>query len=231
MRRRALLAVPLSSLGLLFAATALAEGEITTAPTGNRFSSSTFTIDQGEKTLFRNTDVTVAHNVVSRADGAFESDIIDAGASGPVRGTEFLVTGNYPFVCTLHPGMEATLVVTSAGTPQPRPGTPGDTAPATVNVAIADSRIRPVLKRKALRVRATSDEVATFALTAKSGRTTVAKGRSSVPAGTKTVALKLTSAGRRLLARAKRAKVTVTAAVTDGAGNKSSDSASKTLKR
>lgn len=230
MRRRALLAVALSSLGLLFAAPALAEGEITATPTGNRFSSSTFTIDQGEKTTFRNTDLTIAHNVVSNTKGLFESDIVDAGKTGPVRGTEFLTTGSYPFRCTLHPGMDATLVVTSAGTPQPRPGSAGDTTPAAARVSISDSRIAPVLRRRALKVRATSSEQATFVFTARSGRTTIAKGTAAV-ATSKAVALRLTARGRRLLARAKRARVTVAAIVTDGAGNKSSANASKTLRR
>ena len=229
--RRALLA---AGLLLAFAAPAQA-GEITTMPTGDRFSSSTFTIDQGESTTFRNTDLAVSHNVVANGtEGGkplFESDIIDAGASGPVRGTEFLVTGSYPFRCTLHPGMDATLVVSSAGTPKPKPGSAGDTTPAQGSVAIADSRIAPVLKRRALKVRATTNEAAKFVFTAKSGRTTIAKGSADV-ADSKTVSLRLTRAGRRLLSRAKRrVKVTVSAAITDGAGNSSSASKSRYLRR
>jgi plastocyanin len=233
-RRRAALALALSSTGLLFAAPALADGEITAAPTGDRFSSSSFAIDQGEKTNFRNSDIAVSHNVVANTtEGGkplFESDVIDAGASGPVRGTEFLVTGSYPFRCTLHPGMDATLVVSSAGTPQPKPGAPGDTTPAEAKVAISDSKIAAVYKRKALKVKATTNEAAKFAFTAKSGSKTIATGSADV-ADAKSVSLKLNAAGRKLFKRARKVKVTLTAAVSDGAGNASSASATRTLKR
>lgn len=232
MRRRGAIAAAVLAACLVFAAQALA-GEITTTPTGDRFSSSTFTIDQGEATIFRNTDLTFSHNVVANAtEGGkplFESEIIDAGKSGPVRGTEFLVTGSYPFRCTLHPGMDATLVVTSAGTPQPKPGTPGDTTPATGKVAIADSTVRAVRKRNALKVRATTSEASKFAFTAKSGPKTIAKGAANVT-DPKTVSLRLTSAGRRLVSRAGRLKVKVTARITDAAGNASHASASRILR-
>ena len=238
MRRRAAVAATVLALSLVFAAVALA-GEITSAPTGDRFSSSTFTIDQGETTVFRNTDLAVSHNVVANGteDGKplFESDIIDAGASGPVRGTEFLVTGSYPFRCTLHPGMDATLVVSGNGTPQPKPGTPpsptspGDTTPAVGKVAIADRKLSAVRKRKAIRVRATTNERAKFVFTVKSGPKTIAKGTATVD-DSRTVALKLTSTGRRLVAKARSLKVKVTAKITDTIGNASSASASRTLR-
>ena len=238
MRRRRAVAAVVAVACLVFAATALA-GEITTAPTGDRFSSSTFTIDQGEKTTFRNTDLTVSHDVVSNGtEGGkplFKSEIVPAGSSGPVEGTEFLVTGSYPFRCTLHPGMTATLNVTSNGTPQPKPGTPpsptspGDTTPAEGKVAIADRTVAAVRKRKALKVRARTNEEAKFAFTAKSGRTVIARGTTTVT-DSKTVSLRLTRAGRRLVARARSLKVKVTAKVTDTVGNSSSASASRTLR-
>jgi len=237
-RRRGTVALIVLVACLAFAAVAIA-GEITTAPTGDRFSASEFTIDQGEKTTFRNTDLRVSHDVVSnQTEGGkplFRSEIVPAGSSGPVEGTEFLVTGRYPFRCTLHPGMEATLVVTANGTPAPKPGTPpsptspGDTTPAEGKVAIADRRVTAVRRRKALRVRASSNEEAKFAFTAKSGRTTIARGSTTVT-DSKTVSLRLTRAGRRLVARARTLKVKVTAKVTDTVGNTSSASASRTLR-
>lgn len=238
MSRRGTVGVLVLVACLVFAAAAIA-GEITATPTGDRFSSSSFTIDQGEKTTFRNTDLAVSHNVVANgAEGGkplFDSDVIDAGSSGPVRGTEFLVTGSYPFSCTLHPGMDSTLVVTANGTPQPKPGTPpsptspGDTTAPEGKVAISDRRVSAVRKRRALKVRATTNEQAKFTFTAKSGRTTIAKGTASV-ADAKSVSLRLTAAGRRLVARARTLKVKVTAKVTDTIGNSSSASASRTLR-
>ncbi len=238
MSRRKVVALLVAVGCLVFAAAAIA-GEITTAPTGDRFSMSTFTIDQGEKTTFRNTDLAVSHDVVSNGtEGGkplFRSEIINAGSSGPVAGTEFLVTGSYPFRCTLHPGMDATLVVTGNGTPQPKPGTPpsptspGDTTAPEGKVAISDRRVSAVRKRKALKVRATTNEQAKFTFTAKSGRTTIAKGTASM-ADAKSVSLKLTAAGRRLAARARTLKVKVTAKVTDTVGNSSRASASRTLR-
>ena len=238
MSRRKLVAVLVAAGCLVFAAAALA-GEITTAPTGDRYSMSTFTIDQGEKTTFRNTDLAVSHDVVAnQTEGGkplFKSEIVPAGSSGPVVGTEFLVTGNYPFRCTLHPGMEATLVVTSNGTPQPKPGTPpgpnspGDTTPPEGKVAISDRTVAAVRKRRALKVRASTNEQARFTFTARSGKTTIAKGTAST-GGTKSVSLKLTAAGRRLVARARTLKVKLTAKVTDTVGNSSNASASRTLR-
>ena len=222
-------AAAVAGLALVFAAPAQA-GEITTMPTGDRFSASTFTIDQGESTVFNNTDLNVSHDVVAnQLEGGkplFKSEIVPARSSGPVQGTEFLVTGSYPFRCTLHPGMEATLEVTSAGTPKPRPGTAGDTTPATAKVAISDSRLAAVRRRRALKVRSTSNEPASFAYVAKSGRTVIARGSAS-QAGAAT--LKLTAAGRKAV-RKRSLKVSLTATATDGAGNKSSASATKILR-
>jgi plastocyanin len=216
---------------LLAAAPASADETITAGPGPNTFSQLEWTIDQGEFVTFKNDDKTGAvHDVTSDQKGLFGSETIAGGKSAPVRGAEFLTTGSYGFYCSVHTFMTAKLNVTSAGTPQPRPGTTGDTTPAEASIAVADSKIPTVLKRKALRVRAKSSEAAGFVFTAKSGKTTIATGTASVP-GSKTVALKLTAAGRKLLSRAKSAKVAVSANVTDGAGNSSRASASRLLRR
>ena len=228
MRRR--VAIVTGVLVLALAVPAIA-GEITAAPTGDRFSASTFTIDQGETTTFRNTDLTVSHDVVANqtegGQALFRSDIVPAGSSGPVKGTEFLVTGSYPFRCTLHPGMEATLVVSSAGTPKPKPGSAGDTTAPQGKVAITDRKLAAVRKRRALKVSGTSNEPASFAYVAKSGRTVIARGSAAQAGG---ATLKLTRAGRKLVANRRTLKVSLGATLTDGAGNKSSASTTKTLR-
>jgi plastocyanin len=83
---------------------------------------------QGERSVFRNVEVGVAHNVTSngRIGGGrlFRSATIVGSASGtqaPVSGTQYLTQGDYTFFCSVHPDMEATLRVNGAGTPVRRP--------------------------------------------------------------------------------------------------------------
>jgi hypothetical protein len=74
------------------------------------------------------------HNVFAVAPGPdgrklFYSETILPDNESPVAGTEYLATGNYPFVCSIHPGMDGTLSVTGEGESVPRPvvkpGVPG----------------------------------------------------------------------------------------------------------
>jgi plastocyanin len=103
--------------------------EVIEAQTVWRFDASSYTIDQGEPLLFRNADAASPgpHNVVADDKGPdgkplFASKTIENGEEAPVDGARRLTTGSYGFICTVHPFMQATLVVTDKGTPQPAPG-------------------------------------------------------------------------------------------------------------
>jgi hypothetical protein len=89
----------------------------------------TFSQPQGVHSTFENESIgpvlQFTHNVVS--DGSlggykvFASKTIIPGQTIPINGTQYLTTGDYPFHCSVHPSMQATLHVTSAGTPVARP--------------------------------------------------------------------------------------------------------------
>jgi plastocyanin len=104
---------------------ALGDQQITAEPR-DHYGTSTVTIAQGESVTFANNDID-SHNVTATANGAdakplFASATISLGQTARVDGTQYLATGSYQFDCTLHPFMKGTLVVTSAGSPVPRPG-------------------------------------------------------------------------------------------------------------
>jgi plastocyanin len=114
---------------------ALGDQQITAEPR-DRFGTQTVTIAQGESVTFTNNDVD-SHNVTATANGAdgkplFASANISFHQTARVDGTQYLVTGSYQFDCTIHPYMKGTLVVTSAGSPVPRPGQPsGGSGPSS----------------------------------------------------------------------------------------------------
>ncbi|MFL5895280.1 MAG: plastocyanin/azurin family copper-binding protein [Thermoleophilaceae bacterium] len=238
MRRRTTGAM-LALAGLLASAPALAADHTYSAgPAPLQYESASITIDQGDTVTFQNLDSTGArHDVTSDAAGSdgkklFRSAVLDAKATGPVNGVEFLSAGDYTFFCSVHPDvMKGTLHVTTNGTPKPR-GAPGEdsTAPAAT-VSILDGRIAPVVKRGTLRVGLKSDEPARFKLVAVSGKTTLAKATVALKRKTRTVKIPLTRAGKRFLARAKKAKIKLKAAVNDAANNQTAATATRTLKR
>jgi plastocyanin len=223
--KRVLAAVLTGSL--LAAAAAYADETITARPR-DEFASARTTIDQGEKVTLRNSDIS-GHDVTSSRksdDGKplFQSELVAPGSSGPVEGTEYLTTGSYPFVCTVHPGMDATLVVTTAGTPVPRPD------PPRLTIKVASGDLQRVVKRGKLKLRVTSTkaEVKLVARTKsrRLGRKTVDFGS----AGSKTVTLSLSKAARNALRDRSSAKVTATGTATDAAGQADQATASRTLK-
>jgi plastocyanin len=225
---------------LLAAPGAHAQAQVVAGPPST-FVVSEATIDQGGSVTFMNFDV-LTHDVTARGrgpDGAplFYSPFTPSGGSSTVGGTQYLASGDYPFLCSLHPEMQGTLRVTSAGTPAPRPG-PGsprpsrDTHPPSIRLKVLDIRIRRVGRRRALRVRVTTDEAATVQMTARAKRKRLATGTAKLSrAGSATVRLKLTKAGRRLVKRSRRLRVSLTGLVTDAAGNSDTLRVSKTLRR
>jgi plastocyanin len=220
-----------AALLLALPALALADQTIT-AGAGNRFTTPDVTMDQGEKVFFRNGDLTgTKHNVQSDGVGPdgqplFKSATIGSGTT-IVEGAQYLKTGTYSFVCTLHaPGMAGTLHVTANGTPQQRPGgTPAaDTTAPTISVRLATAHQSSIRKSRKLTVSVSTSEAATISLKATAvvhGKTTtVARGKVKLPAeGSARRALSLTSAGRSAFKGKRALTVKVTARAVDAAGN------------
>jgi plastocyanin len=232
---------------LVAASVAWAADQTITATPPNRYSATDVTIDQGNKVTFTNND-TVSHDVTARDKGSdgkpvFASDLAGTGESKTVKGTEYLTTGTYDFVCSIHPQMTGTLHVTSAGTPAQRPASGGgstpppsgggggssDTTAPTVTLKLLDAKLSAVRGRGALRVRVTTSEAATVKLTASAGRATIGSATASVGAAAKTVSLKLNAAGRRAVRRVKHLRIAVAARASDAAGNAGSAQLSKRL--
>jgi plastocyanin len=228
------------ALGVVLAApaTALADDKIVAQPP-NRFATTSVTIDQGERLTFQNSDV-AGHDVTAEDSGPdnkplFATPLVAGGGEAFVEGSQYLTTGSYKFLCSIHANMRGTLTVSSAGTPVPRPGSggggggsggggagggPADTTAPSVAVEVKATRASGVRRAKALKVGVTVSEAAEVKLTATVGAKAkeVATGSARVAAaGTSTVALKLTRAGRRILKRA--TTVTVAAQAVDAAGN------------
>jgi plastocyanin len=211
---------------LVGAAAAYADETIRAVPP-DKFSSAVTTIDQGEKVTFNNSDI-AGHDVTSSKksdDGKplFQSETVAPGSSGPVEGTEYLTTGTYPFVCTIHPGMEATLEVTSGGKPVPRPN------PPKLAIKITSGDLKAVVDGGKLKVRVTASK-AEVKLTAKFGKKKLgAKRLDFDKAGKRAVAIKLTKAGRSALKGRRSATVTVAGVAADAAGQTTKSSTSRKL--
>jgi plastocyanin len=231
----------------LATAVAYADGTIYAAPP-TQFVGGDITIAQGEKVTFTNGD-TVAHDVTAAANGAddkplFASGQIGTGQSAAVAGVEYLTTGSYGYICSIHPGMKGTITVSSAGTPAPRPGSgsgspppqsqsspAADTAAPTTSVKVLDTKRSAVRKRRSLQLAVTTDEAATLAITARSGKTAVATGSARLSkAGTRKLTVKLTKAGLRLVKTPSNVRIVVSVDAKDAAGNSSAATASGRLR-
>lgn len=224
-------------------ATAQADKEVVAAAT-YRFSTASVTMDQGERLTFRNTDV-AGHDVTARDSGTdnkplFTTPIIGAGETAFVEGSQYLTTGAYPFLCSIHPQMTGTLTVTGAGTPvaRPAPGTPAvaDTTKPGASARVSSRRLRVVRRARAIVATVKVDEAATVTLRAVSRPrvggplVTVARGRVKLTAaGSRRVTMNLTAAGRRSVRGRKRLAVLLTARVVDPAGNARSVTTGRTL--
>jgi len=102
---------------------------------GNSFDRPTYYSDQGELVQYEHSGGS-PHNVVSKQSSGgeplFGSALISSGTT-PVNGTELLAPGTYPFVCTIHTGMDAELVVRPPDPPPESDPPPpeGDPPPET----------------------------------------------------------------------------------------------------
>ena len=228
------------------AAAAYADGTIYAIPP-SQFFGGDITIAQGEAVTFTNGD-TMPHDVTAVKKGddgkpLFASAQTSAAQSSPVAGVEYLTTGAYDYICSIHPFMKGSITVSSEGTPKPRPGSggggqPGPAAPAAADTAapsftikVLDTKKSGVRKRRSLQLSVNTNEAATLAITAKSGSTTIATGTSKLnKAGAKKITVKLTKAGLKAAKSSKQLKIAVQAKGTDAAGNSSTASASGKLR-
>ncbi|MDQ6740801.1 MAG: PQQ-binding-like beta-propeller repeat protein, partial [Actinomycetota bacterium] len=113
---------------------------------GNQFVPPAVAAATGDGLRFVNTDV-ASHNVTSVPAGLFgTSGNVAPGAAGEVKGASRLKSGQYRFVCTLHPGMTGILYVGAAGAPGVpgiSPGSPTTgTDPATLLPRVAPAPLR-----------------------------------------------------------------------------------------
>ena len=227
------------------AGVAYADATIYAAPP-NQFFQGDVTIAQGEAVTFTNGD-TVMHDVTATAKGAdgkplFASAQVGTAQSAPVAGVEFLGSGSYPYICSIHPFMKGTITVSSAGTPKPRPGSGdgsgGQAAPAAVDtkapaltVRLLDTKRAQVRKRRSLQLSVGSDEAASLGIVARAGKTVVATGNVKfTQATTRKLTVKLTKAGLKASKQSKPLKLAVEVHATDASGNSSAAATSGRLR-
>jgi plastocyanin len=226
------------------ASVAYADATIYAAPP-NQFFQGDVTIAQGDAITFTNFD-TVPHDVTATAKGGdgkpvFQSAQVGAGQSAPVAGVEYLTSGSYPYICSIHPFMKGTITVSSAGAPKPRPGAgssppsgspaAADTTAPSLTVKLLDTKRSQVRKRRSLQISVTMNEPATVAITARSGTTVVAKGSAKLTkAATRKLSVKLTRAGINATKRSNHLAITVAVDAKDSAGNAAHTQASGKLR-
>jgi plastocyanin len=212
--------------------------KVVTAETVWRFDASTYTMAQGEGLAFHNDDQRSPgpHNVTAMTNGPdgkplFASQSIPKDQTTAVDGAKALPPGRYGFECTVHPFMQATLVVTDAASAAAPPAK--DTTAPTVRAALRTTSVRGALATGRIFAAVTSSEAATLRLTAVAHGVTIARAKATDAAPGRAVRepLALTAAGRRVLRRAQRLTVTLRVAAADDAGNAASAHARRTLKR
>lgn len=205
------LAIALVAFGaMVYAGIALAASQTIVGQIDSTYSLPTYTTDQGEVVPFQVTGDT--HNVTARQNGSdgkalFVSPTISGGTTA-VQGTQYLSAGDYTFYCTIHPTtMQATLHVTSNGTPQARPSS---------SIKVTHRSVSQTIK-KGLKLNMTpTTRIDGVVLTAKLGKATIGKKTVSLNEGFNAPVIKLTKAGKSKLQGKKSAKVTVTASIPFG---------------
>jgi plastocyanin len=193
----------------LSAGVALAASQTITTTGGDAFTAASFTTDQGEGARFQNNGGT--HNVTATATGPdgkalFRSQTI-SGGTAPVSGTQYLTTGSYDFICTIHPStMQAKLQVTGNGTPVPRPSATLAVKAKTVEKVVAKGRLLVAID--------TSTKIDGVNLAIRLGKTVIARANSlALAAGKQFAVVKLSKAGRSKLEDRAKATVVATAEI------------------
>lgn len=233
-RRLTFAAFPVAAVMLATAAPPAAADERIVARSVNEFANPRVTIDAGERLTFRNDDF-ADHNVTARMSSGgrplFASDTIGRGREVDVERAASLAAGAYDFLCTIHPSeMTGTLTVTGTGA-QPQP----DTTAPRLRLSIRRTTLSRLERSRRMLVNVSLDEAATVTLRATArvrGRTvTLARGRTRAgDAGRRRASMRLTRAGRRVVASARRLVVTVRGSAADPSGNRSRARARRTLR-
>jgi len=98
----------IGAASLLSASTAAARTTVTIKDI--QFSKDTVRVSPGAVVIWKDADSNVSHNVTSKGEDRFaSSDTLQSGDSHRVR---FRQSGNYRYVCTIHPAsMRARIVV------------------------------------------------------------------------------------------------------------------------
>lgn len=173
----------------------------------NTWSQAVYTMDQGDRPLLQNAGVN-PHNATASTNGAdgrplFETPTIGTGTA-QLDGTQYLTTGSYVFICTVHPStMIATLAVSGNGTPVPRP---------SVNLKVLSKDIDKVAAKGRLSIRVQAASASQDVdVTAKLGKRTIgeAKDLNLAAGATQTIVLRLAKAVRNLLGKKDKATVQV----------------------
>jgi len=179
-------------------------------PDPNLFSAPSYNHDAGTTATMTWT-AGGSHNVTGSATGPdgkpiFESDTIGSGATA-VRGTQYLPLGTYPFICTIHFGMNSTLNV-NAGTPLPRP---------SVAVKLASKGLDRVVKKGKANVKVTLGGTEPATVTLKLGKLTLGT-KNTTQSGT--LVIPISKAGKTALSRKSKASLSIEAAVAFGSPTK-----------
>jgi len=180
------------------------------------FTAGPFSQAQGETSKFVNpADSSAFHNLTSTSAGPdgnalFESETITRGTTSAVNGTQYLAAGSYPFVCTLHPGMAGDLIVEATGTPVARPG---------LKLSVLNQKLRQVRKSGKVKIKATALSATSEAtIDVKRGKKVLAKiSAPKLAAGaSRTIAVKLSKAGRKAMKNGKKVNVSISALIPFG---------------
>lgn len=234
MRGRIIVGLLGTGVAIAAAGPASADQRIGAGPP-QRYTTPDVTIAQGERLTFSNSDI-AAHDVTAVQTGPdnaplFSTPLIGQGQEAFVEGSQFLTTGTYAFVCSIHANMTGTLRVSAEGTPVPRPGS-GATAPDTtaprLRVALRTGTLRKARADRAITLVVTLDEAAAVRASATAGGVRLGSARTAAGSGATTLRIRLDAADRRRIARSRAITVRVTA--TDAAGNRAARTARRTLR-
>jgi len=134
-----------ATASLAFPGSATATSVSVESGAGNAFSAPVYSIDQGESLEFANNGDR-PHDLISfgtlSGGFLFSAPRVSPGDTASVAGVEYLATGTYPFLCSLHPGMESSLSVGSGGTPIERPAVAARILSTSKSALVRSGRVR-----------------------------------------------------------------------------------------
>jgi len=179
----------------------------------NTFSVATYTMDQGDRPTLQNIGFN-QHNATASVNGPdgqplFSSPTIGTGFT-TLSGTQYLTTGSYTFICTIHPTtMIATLAVSANGVPVSRP---------TLALKLLSKKLKKVLKNGLLVRMVVGTKADEMTLEARLGKKLIGKVADiSQATGTSFIRVKLNKAGKKKLRKRKTAKISLSGTVPYGA--------------